>query len=87
MEDGPRYLIVHIGDPSPDHVKQQLRRYLQPGDRVVSVYPSVAEPKVYHEFSNHPSGGVELSALLELRHPSWKEKGVGWVAYGEDPAL
>jgi hypothetical protein len=82
MEDSPRYLIVSIGDPA--NVQKVLQQQLQPGDRVVSVYPTVAEPKRWSEFAVRASGGVHLAALIELRHPSWKEKGIGFTAGAND---
>jgi hypothetical protein len=84
MEDSPRYLIVHVGNPS--NLERALKSKLQPGDRVVSVYPYTAEPKRFSELSMRALGGVMLEALIELRHPSWKEKGVGFTAGEEKEA-
>ena len=77
MEDGPRYHVVTV---NADDVPRSLKKHLRPGDRVVSVYPTRAEPKTFSEFSVRPGGGVQLEALLELRHPSWAREGIGWTA-------
>ena len=76
MEGSPRYRIVSV---STERLAEDLQRSLRPGDRIVSVFPVRAEPKVFHEFTVRPSGGVDLQALIELRHPSWKNEGVGWT--------
>ena len=76
MEGSPRYRIVSV---STERLAEDLQRSLRPGDRIVSVFPVRAEPKVFHELSVRPSGGVDLQALIELRHPSWKNEGVGWT--------
>lgn len=70
----------HVVSVDPDNVPRSLKQHLRPGDRVVSIYPTRAEPKTFHEFSTRSSGGVHLEALLELRHPSWANEPVGWDA-------
>jgi hypothetical protein len=75
--DSPRYHMIAV---DPDNVRRDLQGFLRPGDRVVSIFPVQAEPKSYPQFSTRPSGGVELRALIELRHPSWALVDAGWVA-------
>lgn len=72
METSPRYatfLIREIGPTPTFDVEGSLQKILRPGDRVVSVYDCWLN-----------DGRKELEALVELRHPSWAEAGVGFVA-------
>lgn len=84
MEDSPRYVTVPVSDA--DNPDESLRTKLRPGDRIVSIFPVRVEPKQYSAWGRE-SGGVELRALIELRHPSWAKAKIGWVAgdlWGDD---
>lgn len=79
METSPRYATFVLRSSARGmtiDVEDSLKEILRPGDRVVSVYNS------------HLSvDRVQLEVLVELRHPSWAERGVGFVAGADcDPA-
>jgi len=81
MEDGPRYHTVDIG--ANEHLQQVLQAVMRPGDRIISVYPA----KIWPGAQPHHAATARLTALLELRHPSWAKEGVGWVPGNEAPTL
>lgn len=81
MEDGPRYHTVNIG--RSENLQLVLQSVMRPGDRIVSVYPTMVAPGT----QPHHSAVTRLQVLLELRHPSWAKEGVGWVPGDEAPAV
>lgn len=70
----PRYATFRVPtcgyDPDVDKL---IKTVLQPGDRVVSIYPIA-----YHKEGVYSTKPVVLNALVELRHPSWVEKNIGY---------
>ena len=72
----PRYRTVQVGNGS---VLEDAARHMRPGDRIISAYP-VLTPI--------PNKAFQVEILLELRHPSWAQQGIGTDTddvYDNDP--
>jgi hypothetical protein len=66
----PRYDVWYVrGGKIEEPLVKELIKRLQPGDRIVSIYPT---------FCNLNRGIMMHEALVELRHPSWAAQGIGY---------